>query len=145
MSSLSSDFYQTGLPGCSDGLWQIQLSCTGWVKAIQKSKQWDKEFLVTVIIQTNQGITLLNRSAKGLTQGNQSYAFPTWFQQQTRLLASKLKTSSYWRRVPTFEYLHLQFLVQENSLLTASWPLTGKCQQSLCDNNHFYQNWGFSL
>lgn len=138
MASLSSDFYQTGLPGCSDGLWQIQLSCTGWVKAIQKSKQWDKVFLVTVIIQTNQGLTLQYRSVKGLTQGNQSSAFPTWFQQQTRFLVSKLKTSSYWRRVPACEYLYSQFLVQENSLLTASWPLTGKHQQGLCDNNRFY-------
>lgn len=145
MSSRSSDFYQTGLPGCSDGLRQIQLPCIPWVKAIQKSKQWDKDFLVIVIIQTNQGITLLYRSVKGLTQGNQSYAFPTWFQQQTTFLVSKLKTSSYWRRIPTFEYLYLQFLVQETSLLTASWPLTGKCQQSLCDNNHFYQSWGFRL
>lgn len=67
-SSLSSDFYQTGLPGCSDGLWQIQLPCTGWVKAIQKSNQWNKDFLVTVIIQTNQGITIPYRSVEDLTR-----------------------------------------------------------------------------
>lgn len=107
------------------------------MKAIQKSNQWNKDFLVTVIIQTNQGITLPYGSVKDLTQGNQTSAFPTWFQQQTRFLVSKLKTSSYWRRVPTFKYLYLQFLVKENSLLTVSWPLTGKHQPSLCDNTIF--------
>lgn len=137
MSSLSSDFHQTGLPSCSDGLWQIQLPCIGWGKAVQKSNQWNKDFLVTVIIQTNQGITLPYRPVKDLTQGNQTSAFPMWFQQQTRFQVSKLKISSYWRRVPTFEYLYLQFLVKENSLSTASWPLTGKHLQSLCDNTIF--------